>query len=328
MIIKFLLMILGLFILTIIVFSFDKFREDWVVYFLTFGMVIGQVLFPVWFFQGMEKMKYISILNILAKTIFLIAIFVFVDEKEDFYLVPLFNSMGFIIAGTISLYYIKKEFNISFELQNIDTLVYYLKDGWHIFISRMAVVLYSSSNIFILGIFTNHTLVGYYSIAEKVIGAISAFGSIINQVFFPYLSKIWNQNKQIYYIKFRDIIRGMSIGMMIIALVIFVLAPYIISLLSGENLDESIKVLQILAIVVVLIPIGGLYTQCFVSQKENIYVTKITMYTMLVNLSLVFVLITLYGIYGLAITVVLVQIFHLFINIKYFLQLKKPFYKE
>lgn len=323
MTIKFLLMILGLLILTIVVFSFERFQEDWVVYFLTFGMVIGQVLFPVWFFQGMEKMKYISILNILAKTIFLIAIFIFIHEKEDFYLVPLFNSMGFIIAGIISLYYIKKEFNISFKLQSIDTLGYYLKDGWHIFISRIAVVLYTSSNIFILGLFTNNTLVGYYAIAEKVTGAISALGSIINQVLFPYLSKIWNQNRQNYYIKFKNIFKGMSIGMLIIALMLFMLAPYIVNLLSGEDIKESTVVLQLLSITVVLFPLGGLFTQSFVTQKENAYVTKVTIYTMLVNLSLVIILIKLYGIYGLAFTVILVQLFHLFINSKYFSQLKR-----
>ncbi len=111
--------------------------------------------------------------------------------------------------------------------------------------------------------------------------------------------------------------------MLIIALVLFLLAPYIVNLLSGKDIEESTVVLQLLSITVVLFPLGGLFTQSFVTQHENIYVTKVTMYTMLVNLSLVFVLIKLYGIYGLAFTVILVQLFHLYINRKYFLQLKR-----
>lgn len=68
------------------------------------------MLFPVWFFQGM---KYITYLNILAKSIFTVAIFVFVHEQSDFWIVPLLTSVGFIVAGIWSLYLVKKEFYFS-----------------------------------------------------------------------------------------------------------------------------------------------------------------------------------------------------------------------
>lgn len=321
--IKIILMFMGLLVLVLIVSLFDKFSSHALIYYLTFGMVLGQVLFPTWFFQGMEKMKYISILNIVAKLLFVICIFIFVKTKEDVYLVPLFNSLGFIVAGVISLFYIKKEFGISFAFQKKETMLYYLKDGWHIFLSRIAVVLYTSSNVFILGLFTNNTIVGYYAIADKVIMAISSLGRIVNQVLFPHLSKEWNASREVYYYKFKKLASSIVIVMGLIAVGIYFLAPYIIYILADEKISESISILQLMIIVIVLYPLGGLFSQSFVSQKENYLVTRVTIWTMLLNLVLVFPLIYYYGVYGLVGTIISVQVVHIVINAIYYLKLKK-----
>ena len=323
MIIKFLLMLCGLLILSVVVFSFEKFSKDWLIYYFTFGMVLGQVLFPIWFFQGMEKMRYISILNIIAKLFFLGAIFIFVQEKEDYYLVPLLNSLGFIISGLVAQYYIKKEFDVSLKLQDKSTLIFYFKDGWHIFFSNMAVVAYTSTNILILGLLTNNVLVGYYAIAERVVGAVSTLGRIVNQVLFPHFSKIWTVNKKLYYSKFRKVFFSMIIIMLIIAVIISFLSPYIIWLLSSEYIEISINILKMLIFVVVLYPLGGLFTQSFIAQKKNYLVIRITLLTMLFNIILIFPLIQVLDVYGVVITVLGVQIFHLILNVTQYIKLKR-----
>ena len=91
MIARFILALVGLIFLTIIVFSFEKFSQNWELYYLTFGIVIGTALFPTWFFQGMEKMKYITVLTVIAKLIFTLSIFLFVTTEKDFIYVPLIN---------------------------------------------------------------------------------------------------------------------------------------------------------------------------------------------------------------------------------------------
>jgi len=322
MIIKTLLMLLGFFILLLSLWLFDTLAKDGLIYILTFGMVIGEVLFPIWFFQGIEKMRYIAILNIIAKLFFLLAIIVLVKSKEDAYLVPLFNSLGFIIVGMVSLFYMHREFNVRFVWQPYPILRRYFIMGWHIFLSKLAVTLYSSSNIFILGVFTNHLLVGYYAVAYKVISALVSLGDIVNQVIFPYLSKKWVENQELYYRLFYQFLRGIMLAMFFVALILFLTADEVVFLLAGEETTITIELLQIMSLFLIIAPLGGLYSQSFVTQGETLYVTKSTFWTLCVNMVLIGILIPLYGVYGLAVAELLVNVFHFYINHFYFLRLR------
>lgn len=323
MMIKVVLMLFGFSILLLALFLFEKLGNDSLIYLLTFGMVLGQVFFPIWFFQGMEKMGYIAILNIVAKLFFLIAILLFVKAKEDAYLVPLFNSLGFIVVGVISLFYMYKTFKIRFVWQPYRVLHHYFLLGWHVFLSRMAVVFYTSSNIFILGVFTSHTVVGYYAIADKVISALVSLGEILNQVLFPYLSKQWEESRQNYYSIFDKTLKGLVLGMLVVTLTVAWWASDIVRLISGEAIPVTTELLQIMSLAVILFPLGGLFSQSFVTQQQSVYVTKSTFWTLLVNLLLVGMLVPLYGVYGLAIAMIVVQLFHFYLNYVYFNHLQK-----
>ena len=127
MTVKFLLGTLSFIILALILIFIPKFRNDQLIYLFTFGMVLGNILFPVWFFQGMERMKYITILNIIAKGIFTVCIFIFIRKMADYPYVPLINSMGFLVAGGLSLRIVSKDFGIKFILPSFEAIKHQLK---------------------------------------------------------------------------------------------------------------------------------------------------------------------------------------------------------
>ena len=113
--IKFILIVISFAILSIVIFLFDNFSDNIDLFYLTFLWVIGQALFPVWYFQGLEKMKYITIVNVTSKLIFTIAIFIFIKDESDYILVPILNGLGFIIGGILSLRIVYKDFNQDFK---------------------------------------------------------------------------------------------------------------------------------------------------------------------------------------------------------------------
>ena len=310
MTIKFILMFVSFFLLSILVFSFEKFSQDALVYFLTFGTVVGQVLFPVWFFQGMERMKYITYLNILSKVIFTIAIFVFVQEQSDYYLVPFLTSIGFMIAGIWSLYLIKKEFGISFQLQTHLTIKKYFIDGWDVFVSRIFVSLYTTINILLLGFFTNHTVVGYYAIAEKIVNAVGGLFTPANQTIYPYMAKIYNKQKE----KFFDFTKKIAISYLFLAIsmyiALYIFSEFIVRIISG-NVDVNImNIYYVLIFTLITIPFGPLFTQVLIIQKRNKEFNKIVRNTFILNMLIAPFLIFNYSGIGLAVSINIVYLYH------------------
>ncbi|MGB0788764.1 MAG: oligosaccharide flippase family protein, partial [Marinirhabdus sp.] len=103
--IKILLLLFTALLLVVLIVSFQRFRTEAAVYLLSFLMVIGQAIFPAWFFQGIEKMRTVTIINVVAKLVFTISIFVVVVQPSDYYLVPLCHGGGFILVGVFGLWY-------------------------------------------------------------------------------------------------------------------------------------------------------------------------------------------------------------------------------
>ena len=114
-----LLMVLSFVVLAVLVFTIPKLRAEADVIFVSFLMIPGHILFPDWFFQAIERMKYITILNLLSKTLFTIAVFVFVREANDYILQPLFVSLGFVVSGIVALYYILGKWHYHLKHRNV-----------------------------------------------------------------------------------------------------------------------------------------------------------------------------------------------------------------
>ncbi|MBB6176102.1 PST family polysaccharide transporter [Anoxybacillus tengchongensis] len=245
-------------VLCLLVFLLPKFAEHKSIYVITFGMVVGNVLFPVWFFQGMERMRYITFLNIIAKALFTAGIFLLVKQRDDFLLVPLLNSLGIISIGIISLGMIKKTFSINIVLPAWNDIKYQLKEGWYVFISTVAISLYTVSNTFILGLFTNNTIVGYYAGAEKIISAANGMISPVSQALYPYISRLILGNREKGLMLIRKIVLIIGGGTLIVSFIIFFLAENIVDIALGDHYKHSIVVLKILSFLPFIIGLSNI----------------------------------------------------------------------
>lgn len=310
MTIKLILMLLSLILMTILVFSFDKLSKNAIIYFLTFGGTVGQLFFPIWFFQGMERMKYITYINISIKLFFTLSIFIFIHKQNDYYLVPLLTFIGTIISSIWAMYLILKEFGIKLKLQKIETLRYYLIDGWHVFISGIFTTLYTNSVTVILGLFTNNITVGYYVLAEKVANIVNSLFLPIQGAIYPYISSLASKSKSQALNILKKLIMYSFVIMFIISLLILFFAKSIIYLISGTYIEEATVTLQILSFLPLIITVARIFSMDYIIMfKHQKYLTKIYAISALISFILFLLLIPYFKEYGAAATVIIVEFF-------------------
>ncbi len=302
------LALISLGMLSAVVYFVPKFRDDWLVYVFSFGAVVGNTLFPVWFFQGTEKMKHIADLNILGGVLFAVLIFVFVKGPEDFLTVPLINSSVFLITGLLGQYIAFRKFGISFRFPGYTSLRKQLEAGWDIFISIVAINAYTTTRIFAVGLLTNNTITGLYSIADKIAGVCQTFPlTSFSQALFPRLSKIYHKSKK-RALEFMRKIQMITINISLIGLpLIFVFSRVIVRFICGGDYPEAVLALRLLLVSVFFIASNAFRVQfLLVCGKTHIY-SRIHVVMAMIGLPLIFLLITSFSYVGAAIATIFIE---------------------
>jgi PST family polysaccharide transporter len=317
--IKLVLIIITFLLLLGLIICVDKFSVDPLVYLFSFGLVLGQAIFPTWFFQGIEKMQVITIVNVAAKLFFTISLFFVVLSPSDYQYVPIFNGLGFVISGlfgfVFSLQYVKFIFPKLSQVKEI------IENSSSLFFSNFAVSLYTSSNTLILGFFAGDSMAGVYASMEKLILAIKSLYSPFYQAIFPNLSTKPYDEIRSYIDKMRIPIGFLGL---IISIIIFFGAKQILMLAFDDALIVGYSaVFQILGLISILSSLNMLYvTLYYPSIKKYKIRMKILISGGFLNLIIALSLVKFYTIYGIAISAVTTELFILLLAV-YFYYKKK-----
>ena len=256
---KIFLGLLSLLFLCMVVRLFNVFSRYEELYYITFGIVIGNILFPQWFFQGIEKMKYITIINFIIRLLGTISIFILIKVQGDFLKLAAINSTVQIIAGLTGLILVMKKFSVKLIFPGYNQIKEQLKRSSDLFKSTIAITLYTNSNTFILGLLTNEQVVGYYSAADKIRIAAQNLLGPISQSIYPHVNYLVLKSKE-KFLKFnRKLLKLQGLFAFLISLAIFLFAGPISNVLFGSGFIESVKVLKILAWLPFVISISNVY---------------------------------------------------------------------
>lgn len=237
---RFILCGISFLVLLILIVCFQKFRMDATFYLLYFGIIIGNVLFPMWFFQGMENMKYITVFNMVAKSLSFLPFFIFIRKPEHYIYVPVCYSFGFILAGVVSIYIVYHTMRMKWFLPSFREIKDSLKESSTYFLSRASVSLFTTSNSFILGWVCGNTAVGYYSAAEKLYQAYNQLLGPFTGVLFPHIAKSHDA------VFFKKIFYRVTITNFFTVALALLLSPFIIHFVYNTSAAYTLSVFRIL----------------------------------------------------------------------------------
>ena len=301
--IKAAMLILLFSVLILLIVFVPKFSSEPKLFIYSFGVTIGSTIFPSWFFQGIQKMKIITLVNATAKLIFATLVIVYVKSPKDYLLVPLFNSAGFILAGVLGMIYATRYVN--FVIPTIKNLNFHLRESSPVLLSSIATTLYTSSNVLILGFLTNNTITGVYASFEKVVLALKGVYAPVYQAMFPWLSKKKNISKVIKKISPYVFMIGL-LG----SLILIVLSKALLELVfNNQSILLYSTGFQLISTVMLFAGLSMLYNFLFLSaKKEYILRTKILGFSSLIGITLSLLLTISFGIYGTITAVVLTEL--------------------
>lgn len=294
------LMFASLIVLLGLIFIVPKFRNDALIILLTFLLIPGHIASPDWFFQAMEKMKYITILNLLAKLFFTISIFIVIKEPEDYIYQPVLTAGGYLLSGVIAFYIILKQWGIKLYRPSFKASVATIKKSTDVFLNNLMPNLYSNFSTILLGFFGGDVANGLLDAGSKFVGACQQLLQVIYRTFFPFLSRKIDKHDQ-----FSKISVGLSVAM---AVILFTFAPLIIKIFFTPEFYDSVVVMRIVSISLVFLTLSSTYgTNYLIIVGKEKQLRNITFVASLIGFALSFPLIYYYSYIGAALTITITR---------------------
>lgn len=279
------------------------------IYLISLGGILNSVFFPVWLFQGLERMKYITVINVLIRGSTVMLVFLLVKQDSQFYLVPIFNVMSVILGCLVAQLIVYNQLAIRYVKIQLQDIIFQFKESWHLFISNIATTMYGTSNSFLLGIIVSPVAVAYYATAEKVIAAVISFIGIMSQTLFPSIVRNVADDKNGALIVLRRNLLIFAVVGAVLSLAILGFSNIIVTKVLGSKYLMTIEVLQILSVIPFVTSINNvLATQTMIPFGFKKTFSHILIFIGILNLCLIFILVPNYSYIGSAYAVVISEV--------------------
>jgi O-antigen/teichoic acid export membrane protein len=305
---KFILLLAMLLVVSVLFYFIPYFSNEKALFFLSLSMVIGQFINPTWFLQGIENFKWITILNILSKVIYLAGVFLFLKTPGDYIYSNLIWGIGMIAANGITWFYIVYKYSFTFSNLKRSEVEKLIKHNFSIFSSQIFVSLQMYSPIVLISFFGGNTMAGQYKIVDQIIVIFKTYLLLFFNFVYPQVCYLLDRSKR-EALRFWKIYNGLN-GVFIISSMI-IIALFSLKIVDYFNPKEIIEISNLLKIAVLIpilqsvsIPLKQLVLG---SNKQREYVKTVMIIT-IISLLMIILITPFYNVLGVLFALIVTEI--------------------
>lgn len=291
------------------------------IFFFVQSLIIISVFFDVsWFFMGIEDFKKTSLTTLFVQILSFVCIIFFVNDPEDTLKYTLIQSGSILLSQLLVWPFLSKYIRIS--KVHFRNLLFHIRGSFDYFIPQIAIMLYTNLNKTILGIALGSTFVGYYTNSLQLNTVFITVITTLDVVLLPHMSGLFAQNNEN---KIIDVMKKtvhlqlyFSIPIMFGILTVY---DKLIPWFFGDKFLFINNVVPIFSVLIVIIPLG-----MSISRQYLMPIGKVKEYNKSViigatiNIILNFVLLPLFGFFGVVFANIIAEFFVTFIRTKSFLK--------
>lgn len=261
------LFLICLFVFVGMLYTIPVFSKNKSIFFLCFVSVYSFVLFPQWFFQGMQSMKTVTFIQLGIKLLSLPLIFWLVKKEGDLFSYVSILTFTNLVGGIIGFCIIRFKFHLKTYWLPLSSLKFWFKQSQPFFLSSLAGSLKEYSVPIIIGSFFGMKEVAIYDLANKIVMVPRTIFMSVNAAIFPKL--IVNIKNHIV----KKIIKIETAISLFMVLLIVVFGRFIIHIMGGNGMEDSYYLSILLAVTIVSWLVVGAYINfVFIPHNKNKYI--------------------------------------------------------
>ncbi len=197
---------------------------------------------PAWFFLGIERMPTQTAIEGCGLALGAGSVFILVRDPAHAAWVLYLAAGGMLLAALIN--HLRMYRFVAFAWPRWHQAVHMLRESVAMFCLRGTVALFTSANVFLLGLFVPAAAVADFAGAEKIIRAVIALIATANQAVFPRLSHLMNRDRP-RAMRFARLLLITSAGVCAMAAAgLLWAAPWVVRLALGPGYAQAVVLLR------------------------------------------------------------------------------------